>query len=658
MLKKLKIGSRVNLLIIVPLVALALLATGAYFALNRASLHGAETRRLLTAEEVRADISPPPASLQNGFSIAAELMVDIDRDGFTTGSQDSDGTPYQRLLLAEQDYNARMTYWKTAAVSGDIRNSLVIDANAVGAEFWAVVHTELAPAMTARQQYKSLAAIYHLNDVYDKERTLLNKTVTLADTEVAASETAADTFMSLVVKAVLATAGVMSLIALFLALRVRRSIVGPIRALTAKAQSVASTELPDAVRQIQTMSTGDEAAGVEPFEIDTDDELADLAHSFNLVQSAAVDLAVEQADARRIVAENLINVGRRNQGLLERTLGFITTLEQNERDPDALDSLFRLDHLTTRMRRQAQSLLVLAGAEPNRLWSAPLVIGDVIRVAQSQVEEYAKIELGEVGRTSIIGAAAPEVAHLLAELLENATMFSPPGNRVTVLGKKIGAGHQLAIVDYGIGMTEDELVEANNRLTDAKGFDRESSRTLGLQVVARLAARYGIKVRLVESAGGIGVTAIVVVPAALLSEGDSGSSRARLAPPTGQAMRVPAPEEMSMPRPAEAISADYVRSIVGETSGNFASASAAPHAVAPAMMMHEPVPITVAPTSTSSSGLAKRVRGAQLPDLGSAMLDHTDSKPTADEVRSRLSSLQTALDLGRQVTGQDRKGDQ
>src|SRR5262249_35219765 len=153
------------------------------------------------------------------------------------------------------------------------------------------------------------------------------------------------------------------------------------------------------------------------------------------------------------------------------------------RDPATLESLFRLDHLTTRMRRNAQSLLVLAGAEQNRMWSPAVPVGDVIRAAVSEIENYSRVELGEVGSVRVQGAVAPDVAHLLAELLENSTMFSPPTTKVMVFGRPYPYGHQIAIVDYGIGMSAEELEAANETLRQHADFDKLSGRMLGFQVV-------------------------------------------------------------------------------------------------------------------------------------------------------------------------------
>ena len=181
------------------------------------------------------------------------------------------------------------------------------------------------------------------------------------------------------------------------------------------------------MHQIQSQPADAPMPTIAPFVVETKDELADLGASFNSVQNSALDLAAEQAAARRQVSENLVNIARRTQNLLGRSLTSLSDMEHTERDPAMLESLFRLDHLTTRMRRNAESLLVLAGAEQNRMWSAPLPIGDVVRAAVSEIENYGRVS-SATSASQRAGCIAPDIAHLLAELLENATMFSPPND--------------------------------------------------------------------------------------------------------------------------------------------------------------------------------------------------------------------------------------
>ena len=201
-----------------------------------------------------------------------------------------------------------------------------------------------------------------------------------------------------------------------------------------------------------------------PSAVKTRDEVGDVAEALNTVQETALELAVEQAVLRRNIADSFVNLGRRNQNLLGRQLDFITELESNETDPDTLASLFRLDHLATRMRRNAESLLVLAGIDPPRRWSAPVRLNDVIRAALGEVEDYQRVSVAGVEPATVVGSAAADLAHLIAEFVENALTFSPPDQNVEIRGRHIDAGYTLAIIDNGFGMAPDDIERANRRL--------------------------------------------------------------------------------------------------------------------------------------------------------------------------------------------------
>jgi hypothetical protein len=241
-----------------------------------------------------------------------------------------------------------------------------------------------------------------------------------------------------------------------------------------------------------------------------------VGEALNTVQDTALDLAVEQAVLRRNIADSFVNLGRRNQNLLGRQLDFITELETNEISPDTLGNLFRLDHLATRMRRNAESLLVLAGIEPARKWAAPVRLTDVIRAALGEVEDYQRVTVRGVEPATVIGAAAADLAHLLAELIENALVFSPPDQNVDIRGRSRPEGYTLAIIDSGMGMDPADIEAANRRLAGAESFTIAPSKYLGHYVAGNLAARHGIGVRLDNSPGN-GITATVNIPPALLT---------------------------------------------------------------------------------------------------------------------------------------------
>jgi signal transduction histidine kinase len=297
--------------------------------------------------------------------------------------------------------------------------------------------------------------------------------------------------------------------------RLANGIVRPLRSLRRTAHDIAERQLPALVEQVQHVESDEELPTVPAVELHTDDEVEDVAEAFNVVRSTAVLLAAEQARSRRNESRMFFSLGRRNQGLLSRQLEFIDRLESEESNPELLDNLFRLDHLATRMRRNAESLLVLAGEQPSRRWSEPVSLTDVVRGAVAEVEDYQRVSLEGVEEAQLAGSAVGDVAHLLAELIENATHFSPPDSQIIVLGRRVTDGYALAVVDDGVGMTPEQLRAANDRIDSSPRIERVPSSYLGLFVVGRLAARHDIRVRLVESTTE-GVTAKVLLPNTLV----------------------------------------------------------------------------------------------------------------------------------------------
>lgn len=308
-----------------------------------------------------------------------------------------------------------------------------------------------------------------------------------------------------------------------------RSITRPLLSLTKQADDMAAHRLPSAVQQILDTPLGEDVVipEVTPVEVKTRDEVQDVAVALNSVQSSALDLAVEQAVLRRNIADSFVNLGRRTQNLIGRQLDFITELERNETDPATLDNLFKLDHLATRARRNAESLVVLAGLVTPRTWGAPIAMSDVVRAALGEVEDYQRVEIRPIGDAMFPGAAAADLVHLLAELLENGLSFSPPGRPVEIHGRMTKNGYVLAVVDQGIGMTKEELALANERLAGQESYTVAPSRYLGHYVAGNLAQRIGVEVTLSESPTG-GVSAKVVIPAAVL---DAVPAMPGLAPP-------------------------------------------------------------------------------------------------------------------------------
>ncbi|MFG1607708.1 nitrate- and nitrite sensing domain-containing protein [Actinoplanes sp. NPDC049265] len=303
----------------------------------------------------------------------------------------------------------------------------------------------------------------------------------------------------------------------YLAVVASRSIAKPLATLADEANRLAGETLPASV---QRATAGD--PGASPPELvvpdGSSDEVRSVASALDRVQATAFALATEQASLRHSTTESLANLGRRNQNLLRRQLGFITRLEREESDPAGLANLFELDHLATRMRRNAESLLVLVGAASLRQWSEPLPIADVIRAAVSEVEEYRRVTLRRVDDTMIAGAVVSGVAHMLAELVENGLTFSPPDADVEIQGRRIGDSYLIAVTDQGIGMSPADMELANQRLHGEGDFISAPARFLGHYVVGRLGIDMGIDVQLYPSPV-TGVTARITLPAHLLAEG-------------------------------------------------------------------------------------------------------------------------------------------
>ncbi|MDN3289528.1 nitrate- and nitrite sensing domain-containing protein, partial [Streptomyces thermocarboxydus] len=293
---------------------------------------------------------------------------------------------------------------------------------------------------------------------------------------------------------------------------VARSMIRSLRRLEETATKVAQERLPDLVKQLSESDPQDVDTTVESVGVHSRDEIGRVAAAFDDVHREAVRLAAEQALLRGNVNAMFTNLSRRSQGLIQRQLSLISELESREADPDQLSSLFKLDHLATRMRRNGENLLVLAGEEPGRRWTRPVPLVDVLRAAASEVEQYERIELAAVPSTEVAGRVVNDLVHLLAELLENATSFSSPQTKVKVTGHALPDGRVLIeIHDTGIGLSPEDLAAINERLASPPTVDVSVSRRMGLFVVGRLSQRHGIRIQLRPSDSG-GTTALVMLP--------------------------------------------------------------------------------------------------------------------------------------------------
>ncbi|MFD7324705.1 nitrate- and nitrite sensing domain-containing protein [Streptomyces sp. NPDC059875] len=344
------------------------------------------------------------------------------------------------------------------------------------------------------------------------EKELVDKAVTEAANISSDAKTDAFVIGGIVVVALLA--------AFILAGMMARQMSRSMRELRTAAFAIAEQRLPMLVDQLSRTEPGRVDTRVQPIPIDSQDEIGEVARAFDQVHREAVRLAAEQAMLRGNVNAIFTNLSRRNQSLIEGQLTLITDLENNEADPDQLENLFKLDHLATRMRRNGENLLVLAGEEPGRRWDQPVPLVDVMRAASSEVEQYERIELAGVPEAEIHGQAVTDLVHLLAELLENATTFSSPQTKVRVTATRLPDGRVMVeIHDKGIGLTAEDFADINHKLANPPTVDAAVSQRMGLFVVGRLADRHGIRVQLRPSGEQAGTTSLVMLPDAITHGG-------------------------------------------------------------------------------------------------------------------------------------------
>ncbi|HZE39373.1 MAG TPA: nitrate- and nitrite sensing domain-containing protein, partial [Stackebrandtia sp.] len=286
-------------------------------------------------------------------------------------------------------------------------------------------------------------------------------------------------------------------VAVLLALVIARSLALSLRRLREGALEVAHVDLPRAVASMRDSGTlgqrtPDQVVAElgDPLQMDNQDEVGTVAGAFNAIHREAVRIAAEQAALRSSVSNMFVNLARRSQNLVDRLIGHLDRLERGEEDPDRLGDLFQLDHLATRMRRNDENLLVLAGADSTRVERNPAQIGDVLRASQSEVDQYTRVEFGTVLADSEVQAGAVnDIVHLVAELLDNATSFSPPDTSVIAEARQVDEEILVRITDRGVGMSTEKLNELNQQMADPGDADVSAPRMMGLVVVARLAQR-------------------------------------------------------------------------------------------------------------------------------------------------------------------------
>ncbi|WP_328666848.1 sensor histidine kinase [Streptomyces sp. NBC_00328] len=405
-------------------------------------------------------------------------------------------------------------------------------------------------------------------------------------------------------------------LSLWFAVRGARRISRRLESLRDAADLLTNRQLPQVMERLGAGEEVDAAAEAPPL-ADVEavaDEIGQVGRSFNTARLAAVEAAVKQATLRRGLFAVLLNIARRNQALVHRQLKLVDTLERRTDDPDVLDDLFRIDHLTTRMRRHAESLIILSGSAPGRRWRRPVPVAEVVSSAVSEIEQYTRVVVPPMPEVGVAADAVADVVHLIAELVENATVFSPPRTQVTLRTGRAGSGFVLEIDDRGLGLEPDQIDEAHRTLTTPEDFDPTRHDRLGLYVVGRLAARHGIKVTLCRSPYG-GTTAVVLLPEAVLAPVETTLLAADTAPaalPTRTATAL---------LPAQR-----------KASGEQQAGSVPPEAPEPPVL----------PTRVRQRALAPELRTA------APVADETPEREiTPEEMRAVFGAFQRGLDRGR-----------
>ena len=671
MLRNLRIRTKLLVVVAVPIVVLLLTGLLSYAAIQTIKINGPTYNEIKQQSDLNADILPPPQFAVEAFGQSLELIAEGSQiDSATANPNDvqhrNDAKSALRNL--EVDFESRHTYWvdnlkdpesrglledvyTTGRGLFDAVNKMLIPAinNPEGVDFDAIRETWIVPAYRAHK-----IAV---------ERLVKASTARSAALESGANDTVRNqmlTLAALLVGAIAACAIIGTLIA--------RMISRPINAMTEMATQAAHVGIPQAIASITDMSNESGEHDLKEFPVTSNDELGELATAFNAVQATAVDLAGQQVKMNRNYGENLITIGRRNQGLVFRTLGLISELESNERDAGTLENLFRLDHLTTRMRRQAESLLVLAGDTPTSSSGGPVEMSDVVRGALSEVDDYQRVDHTDMDQVSVRGRYVHSVVHLFAELIENAISYSPPNARVTLLGRMTPAGYHVAIIDRGLGMSSDEVIEANARLEDPAIYDLSPVRVLGHHVVSKLSERLGVQVRLHDNLPAPGITASVLLPVELLGNETVGLPQARpvehaapVAAPAVHAQAAPvARHEEATAHPAHrpeagrremaAAAAEHKANARANdlTAANESTTWPAPsehalHTPPPGMWPGSGEEPGVAVGPMTKTGFPKRVRGAQAPDTGPARTEPIPERD-ANALRSSLSGLQSGFE--------------
>jgi signal transduction histidine kinase len=635
---------KTKVIVFVTVSALALLglALNSFSTLNSVKVGSDAYNSVLASERLIADVLPPPAYLVEAYLTVQQIANNTDPE--------FDAVLRDRLTKLEANYSERQDFYIDAISDEDMTQALKVDSQAPAREFFTIVQDQLLPAVDAGA-YPTAQALANneLRIAYEEHRLAIDRVVELATEDSRNAEQNATELVATRTNLLLLTVIVAFFVTALVGALVASAIIKPIKSLV----RTATVTLPAMVERIR--ETGTASLSDEELAVHSNDELGEATKAFNSVIVETVEMAKSQADLRRTAQENFVNLGRRSQNLLSRQIQLIEKAEQGEDDPEVLDTLFKIDHLAARMRRNAESLLVLADRQPPRKRRGPVALDAVLRAGSSEIEQYQRVQITDGDVVEIDGQYAPELVHLFAELLENAVRFSSPDTDVRVDIVPSRDGCLVEITDQGIGLSEDDLEEANRRLTG--GADLNEANYLGHFVVGRLAVRMGAKVHLEPSRSG-GLTAVVNLPIELLASGQGVEMRNRPAP----ARRASSARAAAKQEVAQADLAAKSESSVAETP---VPAPVVAPAVAPAVVDDavdlasilestrpngsSPLPAPrserLAPPGTltaESFGLRKREAGSSLSKTQRASARPEASETTArsaESVRDRFSSF-------------------
>lgn len=440
---------------------------------------------------------------------------------------------------------------------------------------------------------------------------------------------------------------------LVISVRIGRGLVIELVSLRNSALEIARRKLPEAMERLRAGDEIDIRSEAPPGP-PAEDETGQVAEALGTVHRAALRAAVERAELASGISGVFVNLARRSQVLVHRQLSLLDSMERRSDDPNELSDLFRLDHLTTRMRRHAESLIILSGAAPGRAWRMPVSLTNVVRAAVSEVEDYARVEVRQLPDASVVGAAVADLTHLLAEIIENAAQFSPPHTRVRVTGEPVGNGYAIEVEDRGLGMGNETLAEANRRIEQSEALDLFDSDQLGLFVVSRLAARHGIKVHLRTSPYG-GTTAVVLLPTALLhvkaAERSPANAVARERSTEREYARVPAAErdaerdQESVPAPAERPALVAPRKAAADRG-----TTDTPPSGVTSLRLHrppdEPEDSDELPRRVRQANLAPQLRAQRSEEPAPAAARPDDDSRTPEVVRDRMAAYRAGWARG------------